>query len=139
MASRDRVNGWEAVSIEGNADFWKVHTVMNPNFVVYSPPCTYLSRLQQCTPMHKRKDPEAYEKGVREALDCIALCVAGMLWQIDHGKYYLFESSDSSRTWTIEELMEILENFGWQVPVPGCAVGSQDKISDRPFGKKWIA
>jgi hypothetical protein len=137
VASRDRVNGWEAVSIEGNADFWKVHTVMNPNFVVYSPPCTYLSRLQQCTPMHKRKDPEAYEKGVREALDCIALCVAGMLWQIDHGKYYIFESSDSSRTWTIEELMEILENFGWQIPVPGCSVGSQDKISHRPFGKKW--
>ena len=70
--------------------------------------------------MHKRKDPNAYDRGAREALDCIALCVAGMLWQLEHGRYYLFESSDSSRTWTIKELMEIIDHFGWQIPVPGC-------------------
>ena len=57
--------------------------------------------------------------------------------QLDHGRYYLFESSDTCKAWTVEELMEVLESFGWQVPVFGCVVGSHDKVSHRPFGKKW--
>ena len=42
VAFRDRVEGWEAVSIKGQADFWDIHTKMKALFMVYSPPCTYL-------------------------------------------------------------------------------------------------
>ena len=72
---------------------------------------------------------------MREALACIALCVGGMQHQVAHHRYYLFESCDSGRAWHIEDLRELLNHFGWSVPVACCAVGLRDVVSGDLFGK----
>ena len=33
----DREMGWEALSVEGEAEFWRIHEEEKPNLVLYSP------------------------------------------------------------------------------------------------------
>ena len=109
-----------------------------PDVLVMTPPCGPLSRMQQCTPKEKRVDPEAFEKEVREAQNMVKWCLKLAEKQLALGLHYVFESSQTSKAWTMEE-MQAFRNW-WQHPcidVAACAVGLKDKESGALFGKKW--
>ena len=109
-----------------------------PDVLVMTPPCGPLSRLQQCTPEEKRKDPEAFEKEVRVAKDMVRWCLKMAEKQLALGLHYLFESSQTSQAWTLEEMQAFIN--WWRHPcvdVSACAVGLKDKESGQLFGKKW--
>ena len=109
-----------------------------PDILVMTPPCGPLSRLQQCTPEDRRVDPQAHEKEVRQAQEMVKWCLKMAEKQLSLGLHYLFESSQTSKAWTLEEMRRFIE--WWKpacVDVSACAVGLKDKESGELFGKKW--
>ena len=109
-----------------------------PDILVMTPPCGPLSRLQQCTPEEKRRDPEAFRKEIENAKAMIRWCLKLAEKQLAMGLHYLFESSQTSAAWSMEEMKKFQE--WWQHPccdVAACSVGLKDKESDKLFGKKW--
>ena len=109
-----------------------------PDILVMTPPCGPLSRLQQCTPEEKRRDPEAFRKEIENAKAMIRWCLKLAEKQLAMGLHYLFESSQTSAAWSMEEMKKFQE--WWQHPccdVAACSVGLKDKESDKRFGKKW--
>ena len=109
-----------------------------PDVLVMTPPCGPLSRLQQCTPEDKRVNPEVHEREVKQAKDMVRWCLKMAEKQLALGLHYLFESSQTSKAWTMEEMQKFIE--WWKPPcvdVSACAVGLKDKESGELFGKKW--
>ena len=109
-----------------------------PDILVMTPPCGPWSRLQQCTPEEKRVDPEAFQREVEKAQSMVKWCLKMAERQLALGLHYLFESSQTSRAWSMPEMKKFQD--WWKHPsvdVAACAVGLKDKESDKLFGKKW--
>ena len=109
-----------------------------PDVLVMTPPCGPLSRMQNCTPDDKRKDLETHEAEVRQAMDMVKWCLKMAEKQLAMGLHYLFESSQTSKAWSMDEMKKFIE--WWSPPcvdVAACAVGLTDKESGKLFGKKW--
>ena len=109
-----------------------------PDVLVMTPPCGPLSRMQQCTPEEKRVDPEAFQMEVKQAENMVKWCLKLAEKQLALGLHYLFESSQTSRAWSLDEMRRFQE--WWKPPcvdVSACAVGLKDRESGALFGKKW--
>ena len=107
-----------------------------------TPPCGPLSRMQNTTPDHKRRDLEAHHnshhKEVEEAKAMVHWCIKMAERQLSLGKHYFFESSQGSQAWNLEKLKQFQETYNHPtIDVAGCAVGLRDKVSGELFGKKW--
>lgn len=72
------------------------------------------------------------------AEEMIKWCLKLAEQQLVLGLHYLFESSQTSRAWSMDEMKKFQD--WWRHPcvdVSACAVGLKDRESGQLFGKKW--
>jgi len=109
-----------------------------PDVLVMTPPCGPLSRLQQCTPLEKRRNLEEHMADVENAVDMVRWCLRQANKQLAVGKHYFFEATATGETWDIQEMREFCEKWNHpKIDVAACAVGLKDKVSHKLFGKRW--
>ena len=138
MGSYDLSMGWDWNKVVHRRRLEEQLALSPPDVLVMTPPCGPLSRLQQCTPEEKRTNPEMFQREVERAEAMVRWCLRMAERQLSLGLHYLFESSQTSKAWTMEEMRRFQD--WWQHPsvdVAACAVGLTDKESGKLFGKKW--
>ena len=138
QGSFDMSDGWDWTVREHRERAEMAVELGDPDLLILSPPCGPLSRLQACTPMEKRQNPERFRREVIEAKAMIAWCCKLAMRQIARGRYFLFESAQTSETWKqpcVKKLLE--ESGGYWLDIPACAVGLRDPSTRKLFGKKW--
>ena len=75
---------------------------------------------------------------MRQAKGMIRWCLERAEDQVKRKKQFLFESSQTSEAWKMEEMKRfIARNEPYLVDVPACAVGLVDPETKLPYGKKW--
>ena len=94
--------------------------------------------MQNLTPDHQRVDLEQHRREVERAKMMVIWCLKGAERQIQQGRDYLFESSQTSGAWQMKEVKQfITKNQPYMVDVSACAVGMRDPESKLLYGKKW--
>ena len=138
QASFDLSGGWDWRVKEHRKRAEEIIALADPDLLVMSPPCGPLSRLQECTPMHKRVDPQQFQREVVEAKVMVGWCARLARERAMRGKSFVLESSHTSEAWTLVSMQRLMRECpGKRLSVPACAVGLVDPESKKPFGKKW--
>ena len=141
MVSRgsfDLSEGWDFNLREHRLQAEETVRCVDPDLLTMCPPCGPLSRMQNLTPDHQRVDLEQHRREVERAKMMVIWCLRGAERQIQQGRDYLFESSQTSGAWQMKEVKQfITKNQPYMVDVSACAVGMRDPESKLLYGKKW--
>ena len=141
MVSRgsfDLSEGWDFNLREHRLQAEETVRCVDPDLLTMCPPCGPLSRMQNLTPDHQRVDLEQHRREVERAKMMVIWCLKGAERQIQQGRDYLFESSQTSGAWQMKEVKQfITKNQPYMVDVSACAVGMRDPESKLLYGKKW--
>lgn len=141
MVSRgsfDLSEGWDFNHREHRYQAEEAVKMVDPDLLTMCPPCGPLSRMQNLTPDSQRVDLKRYQKEVERAKMMVIWCLRGAERQIQNGRDYLFESSQTSGAWQLPEMRQFIDkNNPYMVDVSACAVGMRDPESKLLYGKKW--
>ena len=141
MVSRgsfDLSEGWDFNLREHRLRAEETVRYVDPDLLTMCPPCGPLSRMQNLTPDHQRVDLEQHRRDVERAKMMVIWCLKGAERQIQQGRDYLFESSQTSGAWQLKEVKQfITKHQPYMIDVPACAVGMRDPESKLLYGKKW--
>ena len=97
---------------------WKRIKEERPLFVIGSPPCTMLSKLQAMNPAVRGEDPEAAEKFRQElgkARKHVEFCCIIYKMQLAGGRHFLHEHPWGARSWDMKCIQELMED--WRVMI----------------------
>ena len=109
LGSYDLSLGWDWTKAVHRRRLEEQLALSPPDVLVMTPPCGPLSRMQQMTPEEKRKDPDAFFWEVQQAEGMVKWCLRMAEKQLALGLHYLFESSQTSRAWSLEEMRRFQE------------------------------
>eukprot|EP00435_Cladocopium_sp_Y103_P011900 s3832_g3.t1 len=138
MGSFDLSDGWDWRKPIHRRRAEQIMAFSPLDLLVMTPPCGPLSRLQSLNPVEDRVDPQAFLQEVEMAKGMVRWCLRMANRQLALSKHYVFESSDGSKAWTMDEMLKFIETWNHpQIKVSACAVGLLDKANKKPFGKKW--
>ena len=136
--SMDLSNGWDWANLHHREVAEKMVETRKPDLLILCPPCGPLSALQNLTPPEKRKNPEGYEREVLEAKSMVRWCFKMAEKQIQGGRHYLFESSKTSKAWSIPTVERFMEKYHPViVEVSLCALGVRCPETQKLYGKAW--
>eukprot|EP00435_Cladocopium_sp_Y103_P051560 s1160_g16.t1 len=138
MGSFDLSDGWDWRKPIHRRRAEQILAFSPPDVLVMTPPCGPLSRLQSLHALEDRRDPEAFLQEVEMAKGMVRWCLRMAHKQLVLGKHYVFESSDGSKAWSLDEMLDFVRTYNHpQIKVSACAVGLLGKVNKKPFGKKW--
>ena len=78
----DFTSGWDATDQMAVCELWSHLEVNKPTWVVMSPPCGRLSKLQTRTPPNSWRDVDKIDSEVKLAIGFIGLCLKVVAFQI---------------------------------------------------------
>ena len=141
MVSRgsfDLSEGWDFNIRDHRLQAEETVRCVDPDLLTMCPPCGPLSRMQNLTPDRQRVNLEQHHRDVERAKMMIIWCLRGAERQINQGRDYLFESSQTSGAWQLPEMQNFITKHNpYMVDVAACAVGMRDPESKLLYGKKW--
>jgi hypothetical protein len=114
MGSFDLSDGWDWKKPIHPRRAGQILQLSPPDVLVMTPPCGPLSRLQAMHPLEARRGPEAVIREQEMAKAMVRWCLKLANRQLALGKHYLFESSNGSKAWSLEEMLEFVET--WKHP-----------------------
>jgi len=107
----------------------------DPTLTVYTPPCTYLSALQNIN-QGKHKDPQQHLRNVHQACSYFRWCVASAKRRAARVRYYLLESGTTSKGWRLADVeRELAKMESYVVRMHQCQTGLKDSESGLPIMK----
>ena len=126
----DIKTGWNFHLLADRRRLWKHLEDIDPLLTVTSPPCRFQTALQNVTPMHKRRDPEAYLQNLEDSDNMVDFSMR-MSWHRRRvGRYSIFEAPTRARTWSLESVVKWLKHPEvHRVTVNACAVGVTDPVT----------
>ncbi len=92
VAALDKEHGWNAINPAHVADNWDMIVHEDPDLITMSPPCRFMSIMQNLTPEHKRRDLDSNTQGIAVAISFVNLCMEVAAYQVRQGKHYLFQA-----------------------------------------------
>ena len=104
----DFTSGWDATDPMAVCELWSYLEMTKPTWVVMSPPCGKLSKLQTWTPPNSRRDVDEFDSEVQMAIGVIGLCLEVAAFQIEEGRHFVFESSSSSSSGKLPEMIDFV-------------------------------
>ena len=141
MVSRgsfDLSEGWDFNIRDHRRQAEDAVRMVDPDLLTMCPPCGPLSRMQNLTPDRQRVDLDQHRREVDRAKMMVVWCLRGAERQIQQGRDYLFESSQTSGAWQLPEMKQFIDKHNpYMVDVSACAVGMRDPESKLLYGKKW--
>ena len=138
MWSLDLSSGWDWANVHHREVAEKMIDNRKPDLLIMCPPCGPLSALQNLTPPEKRKNPEGHEREVLEAKAMVRWCFRMAEKQVEGGRHYLFESSKTSKAWSIPAVERFMEKYHpVSVEVSLCALGVRCPETQKLYGKAW--
>ena len=141
MVSRgsfDLSEGWDFNRREHRLQAEETVKCVDPDLLTMCPPCGPLSRMQNLTPDSQRVDLDQHRRDVEKAKMMVIWCLRGAERQIQQGRDYLFESSQTSGAWQLPEMKQFVAKHNpYMIDVSACAVGLRDPESKLLYGKKW--
>ena len=134
----DLSEGWDWRRKEDRTRAEQAITIADPDFSVFSPPCGPLSLMQNLTPEDRRSDPKGHQLEVKQAKDMIRWSLNQAELRIEHGRFFVFESSKTSGAWRTPEMQAFARKHSpFLIDVPACSVGLRDPQTGLLFGKSW--
>ncbi|CAE8638132.1 unnamed protein product [Polarella glacialis] len=93
LGSYDKETGWDWTKADHRREIEAKIEKEKPFIVTMSPPCTYLSALQNLTSGDKKVDPDFFYEQVTVAINMVNWCMKVAQTQIEGGRHFLFEDS----------------------------------------------
>jgi len=133
----DFTSGWDAKDPMAVCELWSHLEMTKPAWVVMSPPCGELSKLQTRTPPNSRRDVDKFNSEIKMAISFIGLCLEVAAFQIEGGRHFVLESSSSSSSWKLPEMIDfVISCLPFVVDASACRFGKKDLVSNMFFGKR---
>ena len=110
-SSMDLTNGWDFDTSEHRRKARRHVIDEEPFLVVGSPPCTYLSMLQELNKSIHKHDAEwmrRFELNREKAIRHIRFCCELYQLQMDAGRYFLHGHPWSARSWQVKEVAKLM-------------------------------
>ncbi|CAE8643680.1 unnamed protein product, partial [Polarella glacialis] len=138
LGSYDKETGWDWTKADHRREIEAKIEKEKPFIVTMSPPCTYLSALQNLTSGDKKVDPDFFYEQVTVAINMVNWCMKVAQTQIEGGRHFLFEAPVGAKSWSLKSVVLLQARFPILLStVPGCSVGAKDKVSGVLFSKAW--
>ena len=132
-SSIDLKTGWDLSNKQHTRQMWQTLKEEDPELLVICPPCrafTILQELNFC-----KMGIEKATQLVMAGLEHLELAAALIKWQVNRGKYVLFEQPDGARSWKEECIEEVAQLEGMQrTSCDMCAYGLQ--VDEQGLNKK---
>ena len=139
-SSMDLLTGW---NFELKADRDRAIKQIDeekPMLVIGSPPCTYLSMLQEHNKSNMRHDERwlaRFNDNLIKAIGHIKFCIKLSLGQMEAGRYWLHEHPWSAKSWQIPEMEELLKDPRVQVAYADQDRQRREGTSQEAHGIHW--
>ena len=108
--SFDLETGWNLERMEDRKRMWRRLEEEDPTLIILCPPCRAFSLLQELN--FDKMEPGRAVQVAMTGLEHLGLAAAVARWQIQRGKYVLFEHPGTARSWDEECVRELLELEG---------------------------
>ena len=103
----DRLEGWDFNCARDRAEFWRILRDEKPDLVLMSPECKAFFIMMSSN--WQRMSPEEQKRVQAEGLAMLHFCVLVAQFQLDHGRYFLFEHPASATSWASHMLHWLLQ------------------------------
>ena len=95
--------GWNPQSVSDRKQFWEVHRMEKPNFIVYEFP----EFVKEMLGLTRR----VFGREWRQSRSVLLMFLLGIAWQIGHGRWILLSVSDINSTWMLRQSCDLVNHF----------------------------